>query len=89
MFIHLGGSVIVNANHVIGIFDLDTCSISKNTKLYLAQAQKNNRVVNVSAEIPKSFIVCNENGKIVVYISQISSATLNKRQDFLHSVSIV
>ena len=36
-------------------------------------------VVNVSYELPKSFIVCKENGKIMVYISQLSSKTLYKR----------
>lgn len=35
--------------------------------------------MNVSYELPKSFIICKENGKIMVYISQLSSKTLYKR----------
>lgn len=41
--------------------------------------RKRGRVVNVSFELPKSFVVCEKNGKITVYISQLSSKTLIKR----------
>ena len=35
--------------------------------------------MNVSPEMPKSFVVCMENGEEVAYISPISVATLKKR----------
>lgn len=50
----------------------------KNERLSYRGREKGN-VVNVSYELPKSFIVCKENGKIMVYISQLSSKTLYKR----------
>jgi len=80
MYLHLGNDVVVNCNCLIGIFDLDTATIGKDTRRYLEQAQKGGRVVNVSMELPKSFVVCKEEtSETVVYISQISSATLLKR----------
>ena len=36
-------------------------------------------MVNVSMELPKSFIVCREGGREIVYLSQISTATLLRR----------
>lgn len=87
MYLHLGSDVIVKTRDVLGIFDLDNSSIAKSTRQYLSQAEKSGRVVNVSDELPKSFVVCCAGGTTTVYISQISSATLRKRSRFLTSIS--
>lgn len=80
MFLHLGNDVVINTKNLIGIFDIDKSSISKFTKEYLNNAEKMKRIVNVSFELPKSFIVClDENFNETVYISQISPSTLKKR----------
>lgn len=80
MYLHLGENTVVRTESIIGIFDMDTSTISKWTKEYLSNATKNKRVINVSMELPKSFVVCNENNEIKVYVSQISSQTLMKRK---------
>ena len=80
MYLHLGENTVVRTDSIIGIFDMDTSTISKWTKDYLSNATKNKRVINVSMEIPKRFVVCNENNEIKVYVSQISSQTLMKRK---------
>ena len=80
MYVHLGENTVVRTDNIIGIFDMDTSTISKWTKDYLSNATKNKRVINVSMELPKSFVVCNENNEIKVYVSQISSQTLMKRK---------
>ncbi|MBC8570636.1 extracellular matrix regulator RemB [Zongyangia hominis] len=89
MYLHLGQDTVVKLSDVVAIFDLENASIAKSTKGYLAQAQKKGRVVNVSTEMPKSFVVCeNKERGITVYISQISSATLKKRTNFVKEISI-
>ena len=80
MYLHLGENTVVRTDNIIGIFDMDTSTISKWTKDYLSNATKNKRVINVSMELPKSFVVCNENNEIKVYVSQISSQILMKRK---------
>ena len=80
MYLHLGENTVVRTDNIIGIFDMDTSTISKWTKDYLSNATKNKRVINVSMELPKSLVVCNENNEIKVYVSQISSQTLMKRK---------
>ena len=79
MYLHLGQSVVVRDTDVIGIFDLDNTTGSYLTREYLEKAEKAGRVVNVSEELPKSFVVCQRNGVRKVFISQLSSQTLLKR----------
>jgi peroxiredoxin len=81
MYLHLGKDFVVKKKNIIGIFDMDTSTVAKSTRNFLNIAEKKGRVVNVSYELPKSFIVCNEDGKITVYISQISPSTLEKRNE--------
>ncbi len=83
MYLHLGQNTVIKTGDIIGIFDIDTCTISKNTKQFLAHSEKKNRVVNVSTELPKSFIVA-KNSKTNhnnVYISQLSASTMKKRSN--------
>ena len=79
MYIHLGEETVVRSADVIGIFDIENTSVSKHTKEFLAYSEKSGNVVNVSYEMPKSFVICENSGKETVYISQISAATLSKR----------
>ncbi|MDY4813416.1 MAG: DUF370 domain-containing protein [Ruminococcus sp.] len=83
MYLHLGENTVVRTDDIIGIFDMDTSTISKWTKNYLSNATKSKRVINVSMELPKSYVVCNEDNEIKVYVSQISSQTLMKRKSNL------
>jgi hypothetical protein len=80
MFLHIGGDCIVYKKDIIAIFDLESTSLSKITKEYLKNEEINGRVINVEKEtLPKSYIVTNEKGKNILYISPIASATLLKR----------
>lgn len=88
MYLHLGSNTIVSNKDIIGIFDMDNTTVSKHTRKYLSNRTKNKEVVNVSMELPKSFIVCNNKNKDknTVYVSQLSSKTLIKRQNFLKNL---
>ena len=83
MYIHLGNEMVVNENDIIGIFDLETTSVSTHSRKFLEVAEKQKQVINVSYELPKSFIVTECKGKKNVYISQISTSTLQKRSKIL------
>ena len=85
MYLHLGQEVVVKEEEVVGIFDLDNTTVSKASRDYLAHAEKNKQVINVSFELPKTFILTNnkkEGNRI--YISQISSSTLVKRAENIY-----
>ena len=79
MYLHLGGEFVVKEENIIGIFDLDTSTISKHTREFLKKQEKEKNVIYTSYELPKSFILTKEK----VYISQISSLTLEKRSGII------
>ena len=58
MYLHLGQDKVVSMDEIVGIFDLDTSTVSKATRDYLAKAEKDGCVTNVCTDLPKSFIVC-------------------------------
>lgn len=75
MFLFLGGDTTVVDSEVIGIFNIEECSVSRMTADYLNSCQKQGRIVNVSVDMPKSFIVTENK----TYISNVSNDTINKR----------
>lgn len=75
MFLHLGQETVITTESIVAMFDIDACTVSKKTRDFLANAEKNGEVVNVSYELPKSFVVCEKQGKTVVYITQLSTKT--------------
>lgn len=80
MYLHLGQNEIVPYRRIIGIFDLDKCSTSRRTRDYLAAAEKDGVVLDVSGDIPKSFVVCDHPyHDQIVYLSQLNPATLSSR----------
>ncbi len=79
MYIHLGNEVAVALSDITGIFDMDNTTVSYQTRSFLAAAQKNGTVIDVTEDLPKSFIIVNRNGKTFVYISSLASRTLLKR----------
>ncbi len=81
MVIHLGQDTVIREQDVIGIFDLDSTTISKHTRKFLENKQKKGMVETVSFELPKSFLLVGQRNKrdAKVYISQLSSSTLLKR----------
>lgn len=85
MYLHLGQDTVVRTRDIIGIFDLDITTVSKHTRNFLTKREKEGCVVNVTYELPKSFILCKNKRKKKgsVYISQLSTATLLKRRKIL------
>lgn len=78
MYLHLGQDYILRTRDILGIFDIDTTSVSKHTRRFLRTAETEGAVVALGGDIPKSFILADFPAD-TVYISPISSATLKKR----------
>lgn len=81
MYLHLGEGTVVKTKDIVGIFDMDNTTVMKSSRTFLNCAEKSKRLVTVSYELPKSFVVCKEKNKkkSTVYISQLSSTTLENR----------
>ena len=79
---------IILTKDILGIFDLETTTVSKATRDYLSTMEKGKRVVNVSYELPKSFIITRniKTKEKTMYISQISTNTLLKRIESINYI---
>ena len=83
MYLHLGNDHVVKKTDIVGIFDLDNTSQSRQTRDFLSRAEKEGRMVIASGEeLPKSFVVCRSpDGGQRVYLSLLNSSTLLKRSE--------
>lgn len=79
MYLHLGSDTVVNTADIIAIMDLESSSMSANTREFLKTIENEGFVRNVSEEIPKTFVVCKINGQSVIYVTNISSKALAGR----------
>ncbi len=79
MYLHLGSDTVVNTKNIIAILDLESTSISANSREFLKIVEEEGFVRNVSEEIPKTVVICEIDGQSVVYITNISSKALAGR----------
>lgn len=87
MFLHAGNNKNIRVANIIGIFDADNATVSRETKKYLKEAQQAGLVEFANdEEIPKSFVLYSDNvsdfadpGKFRVCFSQLSTTTLEGR----------
>ena len=80
IFLYVGHSNSVKTRDIVGIFDMDTSTVSRVTKNFLSASQKRGEVENTTTEIPKSFILYDKNKKqTAVCISQLSSFSIASR----------
>ena len=81
MYIHLGRDYVLNDRDIIGIFNLETTTISPRGREFLNYAQKNGAVVSLSDELPQSYVLADGGVEDTVYLSELSSAVLRRRAE--------
>ena len=79
MYINIGGDVIIDAREIVGVFDIDKTTVYKVNRNYLSKTEKSGKIINITDKIPKSFVVCEKNSENMVYISPLTTTTLQKR----------
>lgn len=89
MFLHLGGRVVVPVKDIIAIFDIDKTTISNDTKDFLKIAEEEGFIETISEEIPKSFIMTENENISKIYLSPISSVTLQKRSKSINEIKVI
>ena len=82
MYLHLGQNEVIAEHRIIGIFDLYKCSTSKRTRDYLSAAEREGVVLDISGDLPKSFVICDHPyHRQIVYLSQLNPSTLKNRAE--------
>ena len=75
MFVSISPEKSVKKKDIIGIFDLDSATVSPATRAYLRNAEKNKKLISVSDDLPKSFAVTDDG----VYLIKYSVSSLKTR----------
>ena len=83
MYLHIGNGESIKKEDIIGIFDLDTATISKSTKKYINKMQKKGRVEYTDSDLPRAFVIVKKKKEKEekIKLSRISSVGLLQRSD--------
>ena len=76
MYLHIGKDICLDERKIIGIFNIE--AISKNKEYSAMYENIKNDIIDISDGVKKTLILINDE-KIKGYVTNISSATLKKR----------
>lgn len=79
MYLHIGNKKSVKKKDIIGIFDLDTATVSKTGKDFINRSEKMGMVEYNDDDLPRSFVLTEEKGECKVRLSRISVSGLKSR----------
>jgi len=80
MYIHLGRDYVLNDRDIIGIFNLETATVSPRGREFLNYVQKNGAVVSLSDDLPQCYVLADAPVD-TVYLSELSSAAMKRRTE--------
>ena len=82
MYLHIGKGKTLKDKDIIGIFDLDTSTVSERTKEFLNKKEKEKLTEYADFDLPRSFILCKDRDKrFKVVFSRISTVGLKDRAE--------
>lgn len=82
MYLHIGNGINIRKKDIIGIFDLDSSTVSSITKKYISQNEKEGNVRYEDTDLPRTFVLFeNKNGEHKIELSRISSQGLKIRAE--------
>ena len=80
MYLHIGNGESVRDDRIIGIFDLDTATVSSITRNFISTEEKKKNVEYADTDLPRSFLLCKDTkGGYKVKLSRISASSLVQR----------
>ena len=81
MYLHIGNGESIKKRDVIGIFDLDTATVSNITKKFISSKEKLGLVEYTDQDLPRSFVLVMDKEKEKIKLSRISTSGLKQRTD--------
>lgn len=81
MYIHIGGGYVLKDSDVIGFFDIDGSYSSSVTKDFLKRLEMNAGTDAAGEDLPRSFVLYDENGETTAVLTHISTSALKLRAE--------
>ena len=69
MYLHLGQDYIVPLQSVVAVFDMDTATASKRTRLLLERLQDEGRIIELYDDLPRAAVLCENALGETLYLS--------------------
>lgn len=76
-------------SEIIGIFDIETASVSISTKEFFRRKEEETGVISLSNDLPKSFLLCEGEFTDRIYISGLSCESIRKRLESEKGIGIL
>lgn len=74
----MGLDQVLPAEDIIGIFDLDSLTVQKDSRGFINAAQKNGEIRDVTTDLPVTFVLCDgKEQKQTVMLTSFSLNTLH------------
>jgi hypothetical protein len=85
MYLHIGNGITVRRKNIIGIFDLDTATVSSITRNYINVNEKLGNIIYGDTDLPRAFVLHEEikgnDKKYKIKLSRISASGLKLRAE--------
>lgn len=85
MYLHIGNGITVRKKSVIGIFDLDTATVSAITRNYISVNEKSGNILYGDTDLPRAFVLHEESSgekkNYKIKLSRISASGLKMRAE--------
>ena len=83
MYLHIGNGITIKKQTIIGIFDLDSATVSSVTKKYINKNEKEGNILYGDYDLPRAFVLHEDkkNKKYKIKLSRISSQGLKIRAE--------
>lgn len=83
MYLHVGNGVNVRLRDIIGIFDLDTATVSSVTKRYINENEKKGNIEYGDTDLPRAFVLHEDKASegYKIKLSRISATGLRLRAE--------
>jgi hypothetical protein len=79
MFLHIGNKKSIPKSNIIGIFDLDSATLTPSGKSFVGRMEKEGLVEYEDDDLPRSLVLYDEGDVKKIKLSRISSHSLSLR----------
>ncbi len=79
MYLHIGKDLSLNSKDIIGIFNIDYIKNTKEYKSMYKSLQEDGKILDISDDTNKSFILIEKNKDKKGFITKIGVNTITKR----------
>lgn len=81
MYLHIGNGSMMRCSDIIGIFNMDTATVSGITRSFLRREEQRGGLICADDDIPRSFVLCMSRAGQRVYLTRISAGSLCRRAE--------